>query len=273
MGGCTSVGRLVLVILNIIFLLISLGLLAVGGILKYMPGTLMGFLLAGAQSAIPPLPTASGGSTLPSIMIPDTLSFVPMVDDVATVLLALGGVLFCISFLACCGACYKWRPLLILFAIVMVLLILGIAVVGALFLVKDSVLHDTIRSSLAEKTEEEYEKNQNGPFIQITNVLALQMKCCGFTGPSDFVKNLTTDFKDVPVACCEDMKQTCLDTTRRNLTDIETTGCYDKLQDMIEDSKTYAIVGLVGVLLLLLIEVVFAIVIVVDIGSNKVGQS
>ncbi|XP_067674162.1 tetraspanin-9-like [Haliotis asinina] len=271
MGGCTAVGRLVLVILNIVFLLISLGLLAVGGILKYMPGTLMDFLLAGAQSALPTAPTGPKGVTLPSDFLPQTLNFLPMVDDVAMVLLVLGAVLFCISFLACCGACYKWRPLLILFTIVMILLILSIAVVGALFLVKDSVLHDTIRSNLAKKTEKEYTTNKNGPFIQITNVLALEMKCCGFTGPSDFVKNLTTDVTDVPQACCKDLNQTCLLTRSPSL--IETQGCYDKLQDMIEDSKTYAIVGLVGVLLLLLLEVVFAIVIVVDVGSNKVGQS
>ncbi|XP_048238756.1 CD63 antigen-like [Haliotis rufescens] len=273
MGGCSSLGRLVLVILNLLFLVISLALLAVGAILKFTPGTLMGFLLAGAQSAIPTAPPSPTGVgyTVPTIPIPDTLSFMPMVGDVATVLLVLGVVLFCISFLACCGACCKWRPFLVVFVILVILLILGIAVIGALFLVKDSVLHDTIRSSLVAKTKAEYASHKDGAFIQITNVLALEMKCCGFTGPSDFVKNVTTDFQEVPVTCCKELGQKCL--TNREAKDIQQTGCYEKLQDMIENSKTWAIVGLVGILVLLLLEVVFAILIVVDVSSNKVGQS
>ncbi|XP_071095529.1 CD63 antigen-like [Haliotis cracherodii] len=275
MGGCSSLGRLVLVILNLLFLVISLALLAVGAILKFTPETLMGFILAGAQSAIPTAPPGPTGLpasyTVPTIPIPDTLSFMPVVGDVATVLLVLGAVLFCISFLACCGACCKWRPFLVVFVIVVILLIVGIAVIGALFLVKDSVLHNTIRSSLVAKTKAEYASHKDGAFIQITNVLALKMHCCGFTGPSDFVKNVTADFKEVPVTCCKELGKECL--TNRKATDIQQTGCYEKLQDMIQNSKTWAIVGLVGILVLLLLEVVFAILIVVDVSSNKVGQS
>ena len=37
----------------------------------------------------------------------------PFLDDVGFFFIIFGCILFVISFCACCGACYQWRPLLI----------------------------------------------------------------------------------------------------------------------------------------------------------------
>ena len=42
----------------------------------------------------------------------------PFVGQLGVLLLIFGSVMFFVSFLACCGACGRWRPLLILVSVV-----------------------------------------------------------------------------------------------------------------------------------------------------------
>ncbi|XP_071094927.1 tetraspanin-18-like [Haliotis cracherodii] len=261
--------------------IISLALIAVGAILKFFPGMLMSFLMAGISSV--------AGFNKPGSSA--DLTSIPLIDDLGVALLVFGAVLFLISFLACCGACCKWRPFLVIFVVSMTILIITLATVGGLFLTKASTLHSSIRTSLKTKVRNEYQ----GPvsediFSLIINVLSYGFQCCAINGPDDFDPKATwrtytygshTVTVDVSPACCipevlENDEQ--LDCAKKNgagefdLKKTNTQGCYDKILKLVEDNQLYAILGLVGLLLLLLLEVIFSIVLIIDINNKaKVG--
>lgn len=57
------------------------------------------------------IPSSSGFGSIPKVG--DIINF-PFFADLGVALLIFGCILFVISFCACCGACGKWRPLLVL---------------------------------------------------------------------------------------------------------------------------------------------------------------
>ncbi|XP_046572755.1 tetraspanin-18-like [Haliotis rubra] len=281
MGTCTSIGKCMLILLNVIFVIISMGLLAVGVILKFFPGLLMSFLMAGISSV-------SGFSKPGSA---NNLTSIPLIDDLGLALIVFGAVLFLISFFACCGACCMCRPFLILFVVFMMVVIISLATLGGLFLAKTSTLHSSIRGSLKTKVRNEYKGPENDDiFSLIINVISYGFKCCAISGPDDFdpkaswrtyTYNGATVTVDVSPACCkpEVLKtDTTLECAKKDGFGVydsmktNTQGCYDKILEEVEKNKLYAILGLVGLLLLLLLEVIFAIVLIKDISDKaKVG--
>ncbi|XP_067666312.1 tetraspanin-18-like [Haliotis asinina] len=280
MGTFTSIGKCMLILFNVIFVIISMALIAVGVILKFFPGLLMSFLMDGLSSVTA---FSKPGSA-------DNLISIPLIDDLGLALLVFGAVLFLISFLACCGACCMWRPFLILFVVFMMILIITLATLGALFLAKKSTLHSSIREALKTKVRNEYKGPESDDiFSLIINVISYGFKCCAISGPDDFdpegfwlyTYGSSPFTVDVSPACCKpevlktDTTLSCakkIDFGLFNSTKTNTVGCYDKILDLVEENQLYAILGLVGLLLLLLLEVIFAIVLIKDISDKaKVG--
>ena len=84
----------------------SLALIVGGVILKFFANTFVSLL--GDFHAVDDVTSLNLG-------IPEMgkVTELPFVDDVGMFFIIFGCVFFVISFCACCGACYQWRPLLV----------------------------------------------------------------------------------------------------------------------------------------------------------------
>ncbi|XP_025102607.1 tetraspanin-18-like [Pomacea canaliculata] len=261
MGCITSCGRIVLILINLVILLVSLALVVLGVLMKFFPGSIVETLLAKVEI---PSSSAQDFGSIPSVG--KIINF-PFFADLGVALLIFGCILFVISFCACCGACGKWRPLLLVFIIAMIVLILGQAVVGGLFLAKDSILHEKIKETFGDEVTKNYKDGNSNAISIAMDILNLQLDCCGFRGPKDFALNPKVK------TCCRKKiisSPSVKKCVTEDLSDTQTfndVGCYDKIQEKIQDKIVMAAVILSVILLLQLLEVVFAILLVKDAGQ------
>ncbi|CAL1534669.1 unnamed protein product [Lymnaea stagnalis] len=237
--ACAAIAKCILVLLNVLFLLIGLALMAVGALLAFVPGTILKSLYDTAKSA-----AAAGSYSFPKEA--NDMKDMPMIYEVGLALFVLGIILSILSFLGCCGSCCSCcKFLLILFAIVMACLMIGEIVICSLFYVKDSPLHSNIRTTLKDKITNEYKENGTDVFSQSMNLVHRYFECCGIDGGSDFGTKL---------------HRSCDPTN-------ETKGCYTKLTNIIQDNIIWCGLGLAGVLAFQLLEIIFAVIIFKD---NKI---
>ncbi|KAK7473520.1 hypothetical protein BaRGS_00035237 [Batillaria attramentaria] len=256
MAGCIStLGKLILIVLNLVFLLASLALIAGGVVLKFF-----------ATKVIDKLSGALDETVMKDFHIPvgSDMAQVPLLDQIGLALLVFGVVLFCISFCACCGACCEFRPLLIVFVILMAVLVLAQAVVGGLFLAEDSVLHKQIKEKMGDKIKDDYKATADDMFSFGINIMNYALQCCGISGVDDFKKT------EISGTCCrKDVIKTGDLTCTSTPSNLNNEGCYTKLQEKVQENLVVAAVVLTLLLLLQVVEIGFAIAIVKDV--NRVG--
>ncbi|KAH9514853.1 hypothetical protein Btru_021134 [Bulinus truncatus] len=236
--ACSCLGKVLLIVLNIVFMLIGLAFLVVGALLAFVPGTILKTLYDAAKTAAE---AAGKGDQIPQTA--DDIASLPMIHEVGLALFILGCIFTILSFLGCCGSCYTCcKCLLIAFATVLIALMIAEIVVCSMFYAKDSPLHNQVKSKLKDQLKNYNETNKSDPFSQTMNMIQYYFECCG-------VEN-ATDYSTKPYSCKS-----------------YTIGCYTKLTNIIQDNLIYAGLALGGILLLQLIEVIAAIFIFKD---NKI---
>ncbi|GFO36336.1 leukocyte surface antigen cd53 [Plakobranchus ocellatus] len=109
-------------------------------------------------------------------------------------------------------------------------------------------LHKELKKEVQDKIDSDFDESSGNTFTAAMIIIHREADCCGMEGVADFGSKT---------------HHSC-DTAN------EQTGCYDEMQDVIQDNKLYA--GLVGAALLALqvIEVICAIVIYKD-SSLKIN--
>ncbi|KAK3098723.1 hypothetical protein FSP39_022398 [Pinctada imbricata] len=264
-GALACLAKVTLGILNTLFLLVGLALVAVGAIIKQGSGVI--------------------GDVLGELKNVPAVS--QYLDTAAWVLIGLGIFFTAIGILGGCGACCAVKIFLILYIIIVIILMLTqIVFIALLFSDK---LKDILQSALKDSFSK-YKPPPDpvaGAKIDTDDVLSrgldalfIELKCCGFESSKD----LTTASK-TPVTCCKAFTpdllksddpfgtslielQSCVSTGTNSYKD---RGCYDALLDLIDDNKGAFIGGTVGILLFQLICVVFAVLIIKDKNKNSVS--
>ncbi|XP_046572756.1 tetraspanin-18-like [Haliotis rubra] len=267
MGFFSSAGKCLLILLNICVTIVALNLLVFGAILKFNPGLLLQYVLPAVQSV-----TAFNTST--------NFSTVPVISNIGLALLVLGAVLFVISFFGCYGACCTNRIFLIIFCILMIIMCIVVAALAGVLFVRDSPLNTEGKKALQTQIYNDYKGPlSDDTFSVMMDLAAFSLQCCAATGPTDFnpsaswraySKGSITETIDASPSCCKkgvldsDTSLECakkqvgvFDPTRTN-----TQGCYDRIHDLVEENKVYVGLGFAGVLLLMLLEIVFAIILI-----------
>lgn len=174
------------------------------------------------------------------------------IAQASNLLIAAGIIVAMLGFLGCCGAIKKLQPLLIAYAIlVMLIFILEIAG-GAYAYTKTEAVEKKLTSGVQDAISKSYGKSDKasmGLTIAIDWFQAT-VKCCGSSGPKDwsgtywYTHNNTNPHMAVPKSCCKDPTVAKCNEKISNAT-IYTTGC-------ITAGKEYAkgnmkLVGGVGV--------------------------
>ncbi|KAH9514843.1 hypothetical protein Btru_021096 [Bulinus truncatus] len=228
--GCSTIAKCLFMLINVLFLVVSIALIAVGAILAFVPGPIFSSILDAAKSA-----AASANANIPNTV--DDIKNIPMAYEIGLAFFVFGIFLFIISFLGCCGGCCSCcKFMLILYAIIMVLLMIGEIVIVTMFFMRNSPLHDTIRSKLKDKITNDFDENGSDSFSQIINLINYNFECCGIDGVADF------------------------GTKVHNSCQSNTIGCYTKVNNIIQDNIVYAGEAFAALLLFQLIQVIFAVV-------------
>ncbi|XP_078325696.1 tetraspanin-18-like [Crassostrea virginica] len=243
-GACCA--KLILGILNTLFLLVGLALIAVGSLVVVGAD-----FLASVLKAFADIPVIAN-----------------VITSAAWILIGLGIFLVLMGVLGGCGACCSIKTFLIAYVVVIVVLMLvEITFVALLF-------SDTLKNLLSDPVTKEINKYKDildsshnfvtDPQSRAMDLLFINLKCCGW--------NDYHDLPSVPRTCCSTFSKAILDsgdsTVINRLTCTATDssfynkGCYKAVMDLIDDNKPMAVGILVGIFLFQILCIVFAIWIV-----------
>ncbi|XP_055341857.1 tetraspanin-8-like [Paramacrobiotus metropolitanus] len=226
------------------------------------------------------------------------------VHTVGGILVGVGAFVFLVGFMGCCGACKEWRPLLVGYAICLIIIMLvevgvGIAVGVYKDKVKDAVttelvkiadLYDYVPTHLVSGSNSQFAVNKttggNPDIVQATaafNALQSWIGCCGVTkGYLDFSNSpySRNPFGNIPpVFCCKFYDAASLRLASdgkcyaiHERTNLEVsnfnTGCVNRIENFVNDNAPIIIGVAVGIGLIELVGVFFAFCLCCAIGDK-----
>ncbi|KAL4229333.1 cd63 antigen [Mactra antiquata] len=207
MGLLTFAGRLVLVVVNIIFLLAALALVIGGFILRFASDVI------DVEEILSQLNSASS-SLFGEEVDTSNLDLGIMISALAIAMIVVGVFLLAISFIGCCSACYNFTTLMLVYAIILIVLLVAQLAVVILIYAVPNQFKDMIKTT-SKETLVDYEGLRGTSTTSLGwNWVSRQYKCCGAENYHDFEnkgnwKGNTgkPDGSDVvtPIVCCKNM--------------------------------------------------------------------
>lgn len=216
------------------------------------------------------------------------------IHAMAYTLIGVGVFVFFVGFLGCCGAIKEWRPLLVTYAICLIIIMgieLGVGI--AVGVNKDKVL-DTLNTQLTDWTtgysfvptsvdkdgilvisKESPITNQTA-LLQTNawNAMQVYFECCGAKDFRDFLKPpyMSTE---APVFCCKFEDKSTLKladracgAARTNDNSYQNTGCVTRITAFIKDNAPAVIGVSVGIGLIELVGIIFAFCLCCAVGDK-----
>ncbi|KAL3886988.1 hypothetical protein ACJMK2_026944, partial [Sinanodonta woodiana] len=239
MGCCVTASRVVIVLFNFLFIIIGLLFIAGGLFLKLGSSVYKGALDSVQASIEKSISDTGGGS------VKLNLDLGSVTEPIMFAFIGIGLFLLVICFLGCCGACYKFRVLLILYIIPSILILATEIIVVILFLGAPSVIQTPLASSLKSGIQSDFQDISGTNLVSVAwNIAMQQFKCCGandysdFTGASKWNINKYTGscsgcILKTPLACCMTLPTSSSDVTCASAPTTSTnylnTGCVKKV--------------------------------------------
>ncbi|XP_065075158.1 tetraspanin-18 [Ochlerotatus camptorhynchus] len=193
-----------------------------------------------------------------------------VIEQLAYFLIAIGAVMFFLSFLGYCGALRESQCLLTTYGLfVLVLLILEVTACGLAAAYKDNAKTET--KNYLQTTISKYyssnDRNQSDAVTLMWNYLMSEMHCCGVDDYKDF--NLSDKWNEskgsrvIPEACCtqtslfELLDKNC-PYSPSDSNSYYKKGCYNSLIDWIMNNRNLVIIVAIGVGLVQLLAIFLA---------------
>ncbi|XP_052804308.1 tetraspanin-18-like [Mya arenaria] len=280
MGILTSLGRVYVVVVNIIFLVLGLSLLGGGLFIKFGDKYTQVWLNA-AKEQLQTALSKTGVDQNSNVEI----DMNALLGTVAISLIVIGAVLTILSFLGCVGACCKAKTALTVYVVICSVLLV-VEIVGVILLYATDTIDDMAKTKLKSTITKSYSGLAGSDVTTVAwNIIMIQMKCCGVDGYKDFENGNSWDLKEttnpankvrvlkMPVSCCKSLPQSddlsCAQTVSDTL-NYHDTGCYDKVWELTIANPGYAIGVLCGVGIFQLLLIVSGIAILVMNDDAKV---
>lgn len=202
--------------------------------------------------------------------------------DAANLLIASGAIVMVIGFLGCCGAIKQLRPLLVVYAILLILIFI-LEIAGGIYA---AVKKDDVLKSLQDGIQKAMTNSYGGDstadkgYTKSVDWFQENVKCCGSTGPSSW-NNTKWDMKQkqkgvndtkliVPDSCCHSAGCNRVATYKQlTATTTYTKGCVGESEAFL-NSHTKELVGVgVGIAFIQIIGIVFALLLCRSIGKEE----
>lgn len=282
MGGITACCRIIIVVINILFLLIGLAFFAGGLFVRFGDDIINGYV----SSIIDQLEASIAASGFTSIDINSLFSMTDILYGVAVGMICFGLFLLIITILGICGGCCNVRIMLIIYVIVCgALLIAQIIVIGILY-GSPNTFHDPAKSALKSGIQNDFQGLNGTNLVSIAwNIVNQNFKCCGandytdFTGASQWTFNYTGTVcncvLETPLSCCQTLPSgnsatdfSC-STTPTDANNYLNSGCYDTIWDQTLGNVPLVAGTLAGVAVFQLILIIFACIAILCGGRNN----
>lgn len=202
-GCCGGIIRLLLSILNIIFLIIGIVIFVFASLVQWSNNFLREILEKSEELQV--IIDLSGLSTINIILF------------------CLGGFIIVLSFVGLIGACCASKVFLIIYEIIIVILFLAHLAVVITVAVMSSKVEDSYRKSLNSTLNDVNIKNDTAKCAAM-RVLSEVFTCCGVYGPNDFTNEYSRQ------TCCR------LDTPAYYK------GCADTAVKVLKDDGIYFVI-------------------------------
>lgn len=273
-GGCSKFGKVFLAIINLLFLVLGLGLLVAGILVK----------INALSSDVTP---ALNSVEVAGYKLGDLAS------NLSIVFIVIGVFIVLVSGLGLIGACCEVRWMLVVYAIlVLILLIMKIASVALWFKMRtdfEETVQKALKTSLMDDYENDFLNSTNG-ISNAWNYIFLTFECCGVDPVTSKTDNDFTATpwctKDpgecyqlnttmIPRTCCDGVDQSnyiteaktkCYRNVEKGF--FNEKGCYDAVKDLISTYGNAFIAISILVMVVELLAVVFAILICRQVGSD-----
>lgn len=202
--------------------------------------------------------------------------------DAANLLIASGAIVMVIGFLGCCGAIKQMRPLLVVYAILLILIFI-LEIAGGIYA---AVKKDDVLKSLQDGIQQAMKNSYGGDstadkgYTKSVDWFQKNVKCCGSTGPSSW-NNTKWDMKQkqkgvnetkliVPDSCCQSAGCNTVATYKQlTASKTYTKGCVEESEAFL-NSHTKELVGVgVGIAFIQIIGIVFALLLCRSIGKDE----
>lgn len=286
MGLLVFVAKIVLTVLNTAFAMLSLIMVGIGCALFYAGDIIIPFtnLLLAQLSA-------RGAINQPSLDV-SGFDIATIATQIAWPMVMCGAVLFCVSFVGCCGANCENKLLLLVYSIVMTVIIVA-EVLAVIILAggQDTFKQQAIDQANGYVKDQYRGDNSSDAFSVVMNVAQMNLQCCGVdnyttlqkaikwerTGTfSDEAGNSITTTMLLPFSCCNMTKPfpsfTPVDINCVKTLDVKTsyynTSCFSKVETLLNQNSYWAIIGTLGFIGVQVAIVVLALLIVSRIGKG-----
>lgn len=149
----------------------------------------------------------------------------------ANLIITLGTVVMVTGFLGCLGAIKENKCLLLSFFIVLLIILLAELILLILFFVYTDKVSENARRDLREGLVL-YNTESNVGLKDAWNTIQGEWRCCGVMSHNDWYAALHDNV--VPDRCCQQFYQGC----GRNASNVFwTRGCYEKVEEWLDDNK------------------------------------
>lgn len=190
----------------------------------------------------------------------------------ANILIAAGALVMIIGAIGCCGVMKENKWLLLLYSfLVLMIFILEIASGIMAYAQRDEVI-SKIESMVNSAITKDYGQTNHKKLTKAIDNAQQDLKCCGVSGPSDWknsswYKN-SGKSESYPESCCKNPAPKCNASPKKE--DIYQDGCSEALQNFVK-GKMAVIGGIgVGIAILQILGVVFAICLFRSISYEKI---
>lgn len=266
--------QIFLVIVNTIFTLLGLALLVVGCLLKFNAD----FITSKASDLLTEIRLDELNVDLSSVL-----------NSIALIFIIAGAFILLVGFLGCAGACCKFRPLLVIYAIIVLLLfILQVAAVAVTLTMRSSV-DKVLKTALNDTLVKKYKGDNSTETLSIAfNNMFFKFKCCGVDDYMDvklatnWNRNYTVNGNsytlETPIHCCKDLGNefppqmpndlTCATNPTQANSNYKTS-CYEKMEEFLKLYGTILVVIGIIVWVVEIICIIFAFCICREIGKRS----
>lgn len=244
-AGCgANFAKIVLVIVNIIFLLLGLGIAIAGLVFKFGEDLLKDDLKDVMENI--------------NVDMVGGIDIYSLVNQMSTIFIVVGFIIFALGFFGCCGACCQWRWMLVIYAIVVIILMI-VQITGiALFASFKGKIDDSFSSEATKLLKDNYKPTPSAAQKKVKdgfNNLFSTFHCCGISNYSD-VNNVIAN---LPTQCCDGTACTASNVNG---------GCFTKLDDLFKKYTTIFIAVGVAVIVFQLLCIIFSFCLCASIGRE-----
>jgi len=222
MGCCETMLRYIIFLINFVFFLASVAVIAIGAYIQIQMKTYLEFI---------------DNSYIGS----------------AVVLIVLGAIIMVVAFFGCCGACTENPCMMYTYGTLLALILIAlIGVTVTIVVFKDDV--ETIVSDKMKESMKNYNNSSAGGVKETWDVLQKDVKCCGTMSYTDWATVDGFGQNSVPDSCCKTETANCGKNVQQ-LDDIYQEGCFATFKANILDNSDMAIGCGVGIGILIFLGV------------------